>query len=542
MYYLQSRPYALLGLFLSVYLIVLLFFPLRLNTIESYLYGSAIDGYYDLSTTFQIYQPDYDLPDFSRYHPNHPVIHWFAGKLHDFFGWQGLTIFRVMNILGALLFGVFFHLTALRITASSLVSLAVTGFVLFSHALWIEALSGEVHLISLGLLAGSTFFLLRFFSSQQKENPKDFLLSVILFCGAFSFHLYSIFAGIPAVISVLFFGRFRDRWLLYTLSAALIVAVFVLVYVVLLIHLLGINSFEGYYRSIFIYKYLSIPIPSGWKWYESLVRTFLHSFVAGFGTLHTGAKILFIGLLISSFIAVLKARIGREIKVLILTWPAAYVLLNIVVNGRPDGVNGWLFSLPAIGIMLAVLFLQLRLNRETVFYVALIPLAFIFLNFSTAIYPKSTLKKTDFIYLSDFAEIMKQNAQRFSGERNLPVAVYAKDPVLTLPEITELSAEHGVRDIRIFTYCSSRPQNVEDMKRWIKSTQKSFLFIADESDDETEKIFSDMQRKTALLMERHGTLDRSVLPSSIFINPLRSQILRKRIKLFYVPGVERISL
>jgi len=67
---------------LATYTLVLVSFPLSIQAMESYAYAASAEGYYNLANTFAIAAEGARIPDFSQYHPNHPLPHLIASVLY----------------------------------------------------------------------------------------------------------------------------------------------------------------------------------------------------------------------------------------------------------------------------------------------------------------------------------------------------------------------------------------------------------------------------------------------------------------------------
>src|SRR5687767_10276803 len=100
----RDHKWILLILFVAAALFVA--FPLQLQSMEAYSYAASIEKYYNIATTFALTQGEY-LPDFGRYHPNHPLGHVLAGLAYDWLKIPALDWMRFTNIVSTLAAGLF---------------------------------------------------------------------------------------------------------------------------------------------------------------------------------------------------------------------------------------------------------------------------------------------------------------------------------------------------------------------------------------------------------------------------------------------------
>lgn len=525
---LWSARYILL--FLCAYALILFLFPMHLQSVESYAYAAAIDGYYDLSTTFSVGQPGIRLPDFGRYHPNHPLSHLIGGVLRDFAHISGLTTFRFLNALGAL-FSLFYLYRAARLLwASEAVSLAVVAMLAFSHAFWSGAQSGEVHLPSVAFQTGALFYLLRFLLTAAPDRNRNLLKAAAFFSLAVAFHLYSLFAVIAAAVALLTDSVSKERWKLYMTVAAIVFLGFIGTYLLGVMIALRIESVHQYFGTMLMYTHLTQTRYTGAEWYGIVFQTAAHAVVSGANSLK-----LVLGLLIlAGQVAVLNARLHRAVAVLLASWPLGYFLLNVVISGRADGINGWLFSLPVVSLASGALFILFIRRRETKVYILLIPALLAVSNFVLSILPASRLAERDYIYAGDPAKML---AQAGYGNRVKPgqaIAYVVSDPVLTMAEVWHTGSVHGYSNLQVFVMCCGIEDTEQKLSSWL-SRNDGALVISDDLGDRVGKILSKQSRPYLLGAENRGELLPELVPSSIYFTRPAGYHIRKRISV-YIPG------
>ena len=521
-------------LFLSAYALILVFFPLHLQSVESYAYAAAIDGYYDLSTTFSVGQPGIRLPDFGRYHPNHPLSHLIGGALRDLLHISGLTTFRFLNALGAILCLFYLYRAARLLWASESVSLAIVAMLAFSHAFWSGAQSGEVHLPSVAFQSGALFYLLRYLLTAAPDRNTNLLKAAAFFSLAVAFHLYSLFAVIAVALALLTDSVSKDRWRLYLTVAMIVFLAFIGTYLVGVIIALRIDSVQQYFGTMLMYTHLTQTRYTGAEWYGMVFQTVAHALVSGANSLANGVKLVIGLVLFAGQLAVLKARLHRAVAMLLVSWPLGYFLLNVAISGRADGINGWLFSLPVWSLACGALFAVFVRRGETKIYVLLIPALMAVSNFVLSILPASRLPERDFIFAGNPAQVL---AQAGYGNRVKPgqaIAYGVSDPVLTMAEVWHTGSVDGYNNLQVFFMCCGIDDTEKKLVAWL-SRNAGALVISDDLGEKVGNMLAKQIPPYILAAQNNGELRPELVPSSIFFTRPAGYRIRKRISL-YIPG------
>ncbi|MBL8034341.1 MAG: hypothetical protein JNJ69_11600 [Leptospiraceae bacterium] len=513
------------------YITLLLLFPQKLQTIESYAYAMGIERYYDLSQTFVQGQTAIALPDFARYHPNHPAVHWIAGKLFDCCALPGFTALRLFNIFGALLTLWFVYQSALLLWRRQGIAFAVASITAFSYVFWAAALSAEVHLSSVWLLSAAMFFLLRYLLAEGQNTNRTVSIAAMLFVGAMAFHLYAVFAAIPAGVALLFTGGKRYR--AFALAATIVITGFFLFYVVFLAIELRIESPRRYFDTMLMYTRLTHVRYHGAEWFGMWFKTALQSLVYGFSPLSVAIKTIVGSTIVFSAFLFQRSGLPRSVKILLLGWPSVYILLNIIFGGRADGINGWLFSLPVLAILSGALFVRLEGKSEWRVYLALFPLLIVVANFFSAILPASKPENKEIIFLEAF------KADGIAGSSAvqpvlLPVVFAVADPVLTYAEMWQIGSQLGYRQQKLVLFCCGSERPEEQLLQVLRENKGSMLLISDALDTKMEGLLKRSGRNANMLREQSGEISQVWMPSSIYFSRPADYRVLKRIRLWYV--------
>lgn len=539
----RSRYWPLMAI-LAAYALLLIFFPLRMQAIESYNYAAGAEGIYSLASTFQSSQPDVPLPDFSRYHPNHPLLHAAAGFIFDRVKIPALTFFKVINFLSSLISLAIFYLLCLKLwewrgrigKAALVAATAATMVMAVSHAFWMAALSGEVHLAALACFLGAVYFLVCYLSTEGKRGNRYLICAAVCASVALALHMIVVFV-LPMAIAVFFARRWREEWRLYLIAGAIIVAVAGIVYGVLLVYVLGIDSVRRYYGTLFIYKFLRHLRYEGLEWFWVFVKSWVHVIIYSFSAWGGLLGVFFAGLYLTGLAKLSRSALIKPIKLLLLFWPASYVAMHLLLSSRADSINYWHFALP--GTFLAVGYTFQALYRRGLFrlLIYVTPAAVFAANFSGAVFPNAVLKEKDYLYIEDPVQLMHKAGDPARLLPDHKVAVLTKDPVLTFPEIYRLASEFGFRNQDIFIYCCGKTGYVEPLRNWL-ATHDSFLLVVDEHTAEIGQMLTDAHKKFMVLQETSGEIRPEWLPASIyFVRPPDYRIFKK-IRIFFVdPGL-----
>ncbi|MBV6494826.1 MAG: hypothetical protein LDLANPLL_02863 [Turneriella sp.] len=513
---------------LALFASMLHFFPLKLLSPESYIYAAAIDGYYNLATTFQVFQNDVVLPDFGRYHPNHPLPHLIVGLLHDNYGFSSLALLRYMNAFGAFLTLFFVYSTLKRLFTKGHAAVLATAFIAFSFAFWQEALIGEVHLIAVGLLAAALYCWVLYSEQGSKYKRRYLFVAGLSFAVAVSFHLVVAFAALPILLAFFLINYIRKDWLNFFLVVLFITVVFSVVYVVVPIHLFDIRSVHEFISLVSIYTHLPVYYFSGAEWYRVLFSTFAHSFVNGYSSWGAALGFVCLGLLFWGYILFVKKKILLPIKIFVVGLPLIYFAINVLVNGRADGINGWLFCLPSFAIVIATL--QERLNEifELRFFILIFLAIVIIVNFSSGFFENSQIQDKEFIFSKDIPEFAREKQNTSLP----PLMAYVANPSLGFVELSTIAEHQPQRSIDIILSWHKKEEGLKKLQSWM-SSRKTFFILDDGFTDNIEKLLQSKGRSYTLLFDRKASVPETWVPSSIYF-PRKLDKYAKRVRVWRV--------
>lgn len=506
----MNRETRNLAILLGSFGLLLIFLPLRVQPIEPLIYAAAVEHNYDLASTFAEANPAAKLPDFSRFHPNHPLQHALAGVMHDKMGMRALDVLRLLNALAALvaLFALYRTLRLLRCRSTH--ALLATGMTATTLVFWMSALTGEVHMPAFAFACLAGKYLVRYFSHAPR-NPRFLFFASLCFAVAGSLHIGALFLALPAVTALAADFLKRNsvaiRWLF--LSAMAVVGSLLFVYVFLVAVVLHISSVRQYADLVSIYAHLSYQQFSAGQWLSTILLTYLESLFAGqaVGFMFVKCALLIVALAGSWLFAHSKRTLAT--KIMFLTAVPFYFASHLVFQVRPDALNGWLFVLPAFSVAMAFSFRYLARWRDFPIAIPLVALVPIAMNSALAILPNATVAMETIHYLNAIKPTVMAEAA------TTRVVAVAKDPVITFPDLYDFSGGFPDGTVRILWACCGRTSyqaTLLDMAR----NRTAQWFINDDLSGETTGLFDKAGIHYDVVLDREGEIDPRTLPSSIF--------------------------
>lgn len=324
----------------------LAFWPAFLNY-ESYLYAAGVEGIINVADFYNVFQPDIKMPDFSRYHPNHPLPHAvvFGGwRLLGFLGVSvsALDLFRALNLVSSI--GVVYvtYAIAYRLIQDKVAAVSFTLLLSFTSIRWFAAVNGETH------MTGYFFLVLSFYLMVRDDNPSPeppwlTLRKAVIFSLAFSFHFgMAVFSAVIAVYYVRRFLLTTDKRHLYSLLLfAFICLFFFLTFYGLLFRLiLGVRSIGEWLRIFSMYSY--IPMDGEIAVAGPLIRFFTSlkdGFFPGGGILAIGLTIALVAFVILGVVNLMHDLKRGTIGILLLTWILVPVLFVVVIMKAPNNMS-----------------------------------------------------------------------------------------------------------------------------------------------------------------------------------------------------------
>lgn len=508
-------------------------FPLRLQPIEPYLYAASAEGYYDLSTTFAASQPGGALPNFSRFHPNHPLLHVVVGFLHDITGIGALALFKAFNLAAALCSLLLVYAIALRLTQLLAVAALTATLLASTYAFWVGTLSGEVHLVAVALQLGSALFIVKYLQGAPK--PRAMLrIATLLFALSVSVHLAAIFWGIAVFVAVVMHPM-PKRAKLYLECSAIFAGVVLIVYGLLFVSLLKIKSFAEYKSTLMIYTYLQHVRYFGFEWFVVLMKSAGQSLFFGFSVWAVAFKVIIGLFVVAAGYTFWLSRATRAIKFLMLSWLPVYIFSHGVFGARADSIHSWLFSITGVVLLTALISDRIIRRPELRIYLVLLLGIVAANNLIFGILPNSLLDRSEYLYAEDPQVLLSGNGIELAGAKKLPLVVLAKDPVLTFPEIWHLGSHLNYKNQVHFIFCCGKMGYVEPLTQFTRITPEYFLLV-DEISDEIPHMLEASGRHFRLLAERRGEVNPAVLVSSIYFERPAGYRIRKEMRMYYVNG------
>jgi hypothetical protein len=505
-------------IFLLSYILILLLFPMSLQTMESYAYAAAAEGYYNLSSTFVAMHENIRIPDFSHYHPNHPLPHLIASALYHITGTSALQVFRAMNFVGTVVFVCFHYGLALRVLQRKSKAAMATALSGVTYAVWASALSGEVQMFALALLMAGFYFLAKFFQAPADTTNTSLHLAALFYLLAVAFHQASFFAGVPAAFAALLHSRTRRSLWLYARVAAMIIVGWVLFYVVLLVLMLDIDSFRQYLDTLFVYRLILTREYAGNEWLGLLTGAAMRSVsFADFGISYLLALAFFSSAL-AGFWHMFRSELPKPVWILLAGLPIFQILLQLAVRGRPDGINFWLFLIPCFSLaVFSMPSARTESPGNTIFgwlLILLIALA----NFHYFFLPNHRLTPEEAIY-----------SRQVKLLHSMPVAVIVHEPVLTFAEGWSLGSESGLRRQTWFLPCCGEKDYEKKLAEWL-ARHDEFLLLSD-SVRARELHLPETQFQSEVFIHRQGKIAATTVPRSVYFTSAPGEYYPKELLL-----------
>ncbi|AFM12267.1 hypothetical protein [Turneriella parva] len=513
------RDHRHLTIVLAIVLALYLAFPLQLQSIEPYNYAAAIERYYKDSIGFSLAQGE-NLPDFGRYHPNHPLGHVLAGWAYDWLHIPAMAWMRFMNMTASLVGSLFFYLILLQLRFSRGLSATTVALFLSTYCGLFTIFSGEWHMPALALSLGGVWQAFTYVVEGRKRNL--YAAALLMAFGA-SYHLGASYFMIPVGIVLLFVRPIHERWREILIAGLLIFIILLLVYFVIPFILFGFRSAEEFLRTFLIYKYLPITRYEGFVWLSVAARTLLQSVIftpAGFkGTeLYAGLLILIICLAFSRFY---RAQIQRHLKAIILLMPGPWIALYVAFSARPDALLGWLFLLPFF-ILVAVKAIA-DLHRRAKTYLSFIPGCLLICNLVFALLPNS-LQRRDNIFFFGLPP---------AAPTSVPVAFVENSPVFTDPEIWFAGSELGFRNQMHFFPCCGENNYFSRLKNWTRKNP-GFVLVSDGNEFGLENLLRSEGLHYVRWIDRRAKWPLDLVPSTLYVQHIASPWNEKKL-IIWVP-------
>ncbi len=481
---------------------IYIFFPLQMQAMEPYAYAAAIEKYFRLSDTFALAQGQY-LPEFGRFHPNHPIGHFVAAFAYDIFGISALAWIRSINISSAVLSGWLIYLIGQQLSLQRFGSGLAAGIFLSTHGAFLAVFSGEWHMPALALSLAGFYYALLYI--KDKRN-RWFALSAFCLTIAVCYHFASISYFAPAGCLLLFLNISQNRRRSTLIVGGIIALIFLIIYLIIPWIIFDLDSIYDWAEIFFIYKYLAHIRYSGLEWPIFALRTVYHSFMQILPVM-TFKDWLVIPFVVGMIFAIWRfsARgLHAANKMLFLGtliwWPVA----QWTFGARANGLNGWLFIVPLLCIALASL--MMGLPKRVQFLAPLLVASLFLWNFLHFVWPNHARPQSD-IFL-------------FEAPRNLPretpVAFVVAELVYAMPEIWHAGSILGFRNQTAFLPCCGERGYQRRLRRWLRENP-SAIIVTDSAPEITERFLRSEGFSYSRWLDRTVVWPASFVPATIFL-------------------------
>ncbi len=498
-------------------------FPLQFQAPEPYNYATAIEGYFRNSVGFELAQGQM-LPDFGRYHPNHPLGHLLAGWAFDWLKVPALSWMRFANILGALLAGLFLYQISRHFQFAKNISALAVALFLSTHIGMFTVLSGEWHIPAIALsLAGIG----QIFSYIDAGEVKYLRRGSLLFAVASCYHLWAIFYLIPIGMVLLFVRPIKKSWRELLSVGLMIFLLLFVVYVIVPFVLFRFRSSEEFLRTFLVYKYLNHVRYDGVEWLIMTARAILHTFmytpVRFQGT--DSVVVLFFIAQAFTFWKFYKSERPAPKKAIIMLIPIWWPIMQLVTGARPDGLLGWLFAWPFVSLIIIKAISDLH-RRAKYFCAGLTVFVFSF-NFAFAYYPNSQSKSENVFYFNLPQQI----------PATTPVAFVISQPLLMMGEIWYAGSKLGYRNQMHFMPCCGENNYLGHLKRWAND-HPGFVLVTDGRQEALENFIRGQGLNYELWSDRQGDWPSSLIQTTLYIQHKAPNFYPKRLTI-WVPENRR---
>ncbi|GAB4432277.1 MAG: hypothetical protein OHK0011_15130 [Turneriella sp.] len=519
------RSHGLFVAFLALYALLLILYPMGMQAMESYAYAAAAEGYYNLATTFTVMNEAANIPNFSHYHPNHPLPHLMASLAFRLAKIPALQTFQAMNFAGTIAFLCLHYSLALRIFRRALPATLATALSGFSYAVWASALSGEVQMLALAFLLAGFNYLVSFLQAEPDTVNPRLLLAGLFYVIAVAFHQAAFFVIIPAAVAALMHSRSRRSLSTYAQASAIVIFGWALFYIFLLVLLLDIQSFSQYLDTLFVYRHILNRQYGISEWFALLAGAAMRSIAfADFGLSFILALASFLAALVG-FRKLFYSNEPKPVWILLAGLPLFQIGLQLAVRGRPEGINFWLFLIPCISIAVVYAFAESPAGR--VFSAALVVLLAC-LNLYYFFLPNHRLDPQQYTYVNGI-EVAP----------NLPAAIVVHEPVLTFAEAWFLGSESGLRRQTWFMPCCGERRFEQHLQSWFHNHEE-FLLLSDKI-EEAEGWLAANGLTAEILVRRRGNLAASLVPRSLYFTAAPGEQYPKEILLARVRHPHKAS-
>lgn len=508
------RGHMALIIILFIFLAIYIFFPLQLQSSEPYQYAAAIEQYYRNSMGFSLAQGDY-LPDFGRYHPNHPLGHVLAGWAYDWLKIPALAWMRFINTVAAFFLAVFFYLMLLRLRFSNLLAAFTVGSLLASYFGLFAVLSGEWHLPAMALFFAGFWQIIPYLERDEKQYL--FRASLCFVLGS-CYHLSAFFYLFPLGLVLLFVRPLKDRWRELFAAGGMMLLSLLVVYVAIPFYIFKFQSVHDFYRTFLIYKYITYTQYSGFDWVILAARSILHT------VFYTPSQLKGTNVYVACFFLMIIFALWRYLRSATTHPIKAWILLTHLfafcgywlLGARPDALLGWFFLSPFICLVTVKAFADL--HRRAIIGVAAVIVIMLSWNLVLAILPNSLSKRENIFY---FNVPPKTPA-------TTPIAFVISSLLFMEAEIWYAGSELGYRNQAHFMPCCGENAYYSRLKRWAKE-HPGFIMVADARHEVLEDFFKTQGLRYKRWSDSKGNWPSSLIQSTLYFQHVVPKFFPRRL-------------
>lgn len=492
-------------------------FSLQYQAPEPYNYATAVEGYFRNSFGFELAQGQ-NLPDFGRYHPNHPLGHVLAAWAYDWLRIPALSWMRFVNILGALFAGLFLYQIARHFHFAKSISSLIVALFLSTYIGMFTVLSGEWHIPAIALsLAG----IWQIFSYLEQGTVKHLYRASFLLAVAACYHLWALFYLVPIGIILLFARPIKKSWRELLSAGLLIFLILVVVYVIIPFVLFRFHSSEEFLRTFLIYKYLNHVRYEGVDSLLMMARAIVHTFM------YTPARFKGTDPLVLTFFIALAFAFWKFYrsegpipkKAIVVLVPVWWPIMHVITGARPDGLLGWLFAWPFVCLIIVKAISDFH-RRATFFCAGLAVFVFSW-NFAFAYYPNSQSKSENVFYFNLPQQIPSTT----------PVAFVISQPLLMMGDIWYAGSKLGYRNQMHFMPCCGENNYLGRLRRWVLENP-GFVLVSDGRQEELETLIRAQGRRYRVWSDRQGDWPSSLIQTTLFVQHKAPNFYPKRLTIW----------
>lgn len=489
-------------------------FPLRLQALEPYVYAAGIEKYYNFSSMFSL-AAGYQLPDFGRYHPNHPIGQALAGLAFDYLGISALTWMRAINAIAALCTGYFLYFLCLALRLEKFI--ASTALALFhaTHFAALATFSGEWHIPALAFNIAGAYRLVFYF---EENKARHLYTAAGLMAMGSCYHLNASFMLICFGVMLL---CVRPLWRYpkeIGISAIIVTVPIIVVYFLIPMFLFDLSSARKFLDFFLVYTKLHATPYKGMDWFGMAITTFCHGFVFIFpGMKFTLASILtFMVLFSATIFSFARTSVISPFRWLLVALPFAWLIGPRLISSRPDALNGWLFCVPYLCIIIVAG--AYHWNMRLRYPLILLVFGTFVWNFSHWIYPNASRSQREMF----FFQLPE------SEPKTTPIAFIIHQPPFSFPELWHAGSVLGFRKQSTFFPCCGEKNYLDNLAEWIKSNPNGII-VSDNNFSQLEHFFKEVKNNYRRIVDQTADWPGSLTPATVFI-PLKNPLqLRKHL-------------